>query len=70
MWRLFDFSQVKLMKDKRSQTPDRRNYRKYKEFPLKDSENMFVLADRRRVPDRRTDHIEVDWIEEDLVILQ
>jgi len=58
----------KTLKDKRSQTRERRNYGQNKAFPLQDSDNNIVLADRRRVPDRRIQHIEVDWVEEDLVI--
>ena len=53
------------MKDRRSHIRDRRSYRQRPEFPLRDSDNILVLADRRRVPDRRTGSIEVDWIEED-----
>lgn len=56
------------MKDRRLRKQDRRNYRESPEFPLRDCDNILVLADRRRVPDRRTDSIEVDWIEEDLNI--
>jgi len=53
------------MKDRRSHKRDRRNFTQQQEFPLRDSDNKLVLADRRRVPDRRTGSIEVDWIEED-----
>ena len=60
----------KTLDNKRSQTRDRRNYGQDKAFPLQDSNNRFVLADRRRVPDRRIHHIEVDWVEEVLVISQ
>jgi len=56
------------MNDKRSHELDRRDYRQCQEYPLQDSDNIFVLADRRRVPDRRADSIEVDWLEVDLVI--
>ena len=58
------------MKDKRSQTRERRNYGQSAVFPLQDSGSQIVLADRRRVPDRRIRYIEVDWVEEDLVISQ
>ena len=60
----------KTLKDKRSQTRERRNYGQIKAFPLQDSDSQIVLADRRRVPDRRIRNIEVDWVEEDLVISQ
>ena len=56
------------MKDRRSQTRDRRSYEQRPEYPLWDSDNILVLEDRRRVPDRRTDSIEVDWIEEDMAV--
>ena len=56
------------MENRRKRKKDRRDYNRPPEFPLRDSDNRFVLADRRRVPDRRTGSIEVDWIEEDLVI--
>ncbi len=55
----------KTVKDRRRNRQDRRNHRQRPEFPLRDSENRLVLEDRRRVPDRRTADIEVDWIEED-----
>ena len=58
----------KFMNDKRIQNCDRRDYTEHLEFQSRDSDNIFVLADRRRAPDRRTHNIEVDWIEEDLVI--
>ncbi len=58
------------MNDKRSHERDRRNYRQRQEYPLQDFDNIVVLADRRRVPDRRTHLIEVDWVEEDIVIFQ
>ena len=56
------------MKDRRNHKRDRRSYRQRPEFPLRDSDNILVLEDRRRLPDRRTGIIEVYWIEEDLVI--
>ena len=58
------------MLNNRNKTPDRRDYPEHQDYPLRESEKIVVLADRRRVPDRRTDQIEVEWIEEDLVILK
>ena len=56
----------KFVKDRRRHKGDRRSYRQRPEFPLRDSDGNLVLEDRRRVPDRRTASIEVDWIDEDL----
>ena len=55
------------MEDRRNHVRDRRNYSLRPEFTLRDSDNILVLEDRRRVLDRRMSSIEVDWIDEHLI---
>ena len=55
------------MEDRRSHIRDRRDYSRRPEFPLRDSDNILVFEDRRRIPDRRMSSIEVDWIDEHLI---
>ncbi len=56
------------MKDLRTQKSGRRDYEQSREYFSRDSYNQSTAKDRRRVPDRRTDNIEVNWIDEDLQI--
>ena len=47
----------------RHRTAERRYYGDKIRFPLRDSEGVLVLADRRLQPDRRLGNIEVEWLE-------
>ena len=60
----------KHLKDKRNNNGGRRDYDKSPEPSFEESDGSSETSDpsqapdRRRVPDRRTDNIEVDWIDE------
>jgi hypothetical protein len=53
------------MNDKRIRPDDRRNSLETPEFPFHDSHGELIEHDRRRVPDRRINNIEVEEIEQD-----
>ena len=48
--------------EKRSQQ-DRRNWKGRTDFPLRDSNDELVRADRRTSPERRLSGIEAEWLE-------
>lgn len=52
--------------ERQEKIKDRRNSRIRQKFPFWDRDNNLVTEDRRRVPDRRLDNIEVEWVDEDL----
>jgi len=54
------------MNDRRIRVKGRRDYEQSLECFFWDSGNRLNTNDRRRIPDRRTGSIEVDWIEERL----
>jgi hypothetical protein len=54
-----------IMTDKRIRQNDRRNRLDTPEFPFRDSRGKLVKHDRRQMPDRRLNNIEVEEIEED-----
>jgi len=53
------------MTDKRIRPDDRRNSLETPEFPLQDSHGELIKQDRRKMPDRRLNNIEVEEIEQD-----
>ena len=48
------------MKDERGHRRDPRSYRQCQEFPLLLADNSIVAFNRREVPDRRTNRVEVN----------
>ena len=42
---------------------DRRCRTKARQYPFRDSDGNLVRQDRRTLPDRRLDGIEVEWLE-------
>ncbi len=59
---------MKTMKDRRTRKTGRRDYEQSREYFFGRNDNQSIAKDRRRVPDRRIDNVEVDWIDEDLQI--
>ena len=62
-------TQTNPMREKRTRLKGRRDYEQPPECFIWRSDNTSVVNDRRRVPDRRVESIEVDWIDEELQIL-
>ena len=50
--------------NKRFQVSDRRHDRAMPKMPFKDSNGVTMKECRRKIPDRRINSIEVEWIEE------
>ena len=52
------------MENKRFQFGDRRENNAIPNFPFKDSNGVTVKKCRRKMPDRRIDNIQVEWVDE------
>jgi hypothetical protein len=55
---------MRTMNNKRSQRNERRQYTAMPRFPFKDSNGATIKECRRKIPDRRTGNIQVEWINE------
>jgi len=55
------------MKNKRRRNDDRRQNNGTPSFPFKDSSGATIRECRRRIPDRRTSNIQVEWIDETVI---
>jgi hypothetical protein len=51
------------MNNNRTQPGERRQYRSMPRVPFKDCNRTTIRKNRRKVPDRRQDNINVDWTE-------
>jgi len=52
------------MGNKRLQFSDRRHDKNMPKVPFKDSNGATIKECRRKIPDRRIDNIQVEWIDE------
>ena len=52
------------IKDKRGRLDDRRHDIDALKIPVKDNCGVTIIGDRRNIPDRRINNIEVEWVEE------
>jgi hypothetical protein len=50
------------MDDKRTRIGDRRQAKDMPGVPFKDSKGMIIRECRRKIPDRRTGNIHLEWI--------
>jgi hypothetical protein len=56
--------EVKKMDNKRLQSGDRRDNKDRPGFPFRDCNGRLIKVCRRKVPDRRLDNIQAEWIDE------
>ena len=55
------------MGNKRLKLPDRRQNDAMPSFPFKDSKGVTIKECRRKIPDRRLNNIQAEWVEEILI---
>ena len=53
------------IKDKRNSVEDRRQYMDTPKALIKDNYGVTITDDRRNMPDRRINNIEVEWVEKE-----
>jgi hypothetical protein len=56
-----------MMKHKRLLFSDRRQNADTPSFPFKDSNGVTIKECRRKIPDRRINNIQAEWVEEILI---